>query len=92
VPDLIRYTCQCEVLPSIEAALTANGCTVEINQRQTENFMVVMSQGTVSILLTQVQQGALAIIEIWGVAGAVIAHLLEALPVSLRRVPFPMAV
>jgi hypothetical protein len=48
VADLVRYTCPCELLPCIEAALAANGYVeAESSLRENDNNLVVMRCGAV---------------------------------------------
>jgi hypothetical protein len=89
MPSCIRYICQYELLPVLEAALAANEYHVEMPLQRSvggASAMVMMS-GTVSILFTHTPGSAVVEIEVWGSAQATAAQLLESLPIELVKLP-----
>src|SRR3954447_5888007 len=88
---MIRYTCQSELLPTIEAALAAQGYHIEVplQKRSNSTGMMVMTYGLTSVLLAQWPDNARLEIEVWGVAQPVVADLLESLPIPLHKQPSP---
>jgi hypothetical protein len=93
MPYVIRYRCQYQALPIIEAALAANGYTVDIPLQRSigGTATMVMTQGATTILLAHDSAGDLAEIEIWGIAQSIAAQFLELLPVALHKQPAPSA-
>jgi hypothetical protein len=91
---MIRYACQSELLPMIEAALAAHGYHIEVplHKRGNGAGTMVMTHGLTSVLLAQWPDNATLEIEIWGVAQPVVANLLESLPIPLHRQPSPAIV
>ena len=91
---MIRYTCQSELLPMIEAALAAHGYHIEVPLQQGSNGAgtMVMTYGLTSVLLAQGSDGAALEIEIWGVAQPLVADLLASLPIPLHRLTSPTLV
>jgi hypothetical protein len=89
----MRYYCLPELLPMIEAALVANGYTIDIPlQRQIGGgSTMVMVRGAASILLVYDTVQARGEIEIWGIAQQAAAQLLESLPLPLSRWPSMLA-
>ena len=88
---MIRYQCSSYLLPTIEAALAANGYHVEVPLQKQSNSAgaMVMTCGLASVLLAQWPDNATLEIEIWGVAQPIVANLLESLPIPLDRQPSP---
>jgi hypothetical protein len=84
-----RYTCPSELAPVLEAALAANGYTIEIPYRENSKGegALVMRQGAASVLLTQAATSDQCEIDIWGEAQHTAAVLLESLPVDLDKLP-----
>jgi hypothetical protein len=91
---MIRYACQSELLPIIEAALAAHGYQIEVPLQERSNGAgaMVMTYGLTSVLLAQWPDNATLEIEIWGVAQPVVAEVLESLPIPLHRQPSPVLV
>jgi hypothetical protein len=91
---MIRYACQSELLPIIEAALAAHGYHIEVPLQKRGNGAgtMVMTRGLASVLLAQYPDNMTLEIEIWGVAQPVAADLLESLPIRLHRQPSPAIV
>jgi len=91
---MIRYACQNELLPIIEAALAAHGYHIEVplQERSNGTGAMVMTYGLTSVLLAQWPDNATLEIEIWGVAQPIVANLLESLPIPLHRQPSPAIV
>ena len=91
---MIRYTCQPELLPTIEAALAAHGYYIEVPLQKRVNGAgaMVMTYGLTSVLLIQWPDNARLEIEIWGVAQPVVASLLESLPIPLHKQASPAIV
>jgi hypothetical protein len=84
--DLVRYTCPCELLPCIEAALAANGYVdAESSLRENDNNLVVMRCGAVQVLLASSPGSDVADIEVWGAAACAAVQFLETLPFALTR-------
>jgi hypothetical protein len=86
---MIRYDCQSELLPMIEAALTAHGYHIEVPLQTGCGGArtMVMTCGLASVLLTQYPDNVTLEIEIWGVAQPAVASLLESLPIRLHKQP-----
>lgn len=89
MPHLIRYQCQPEFLPVIEEALTVHGCNLDLQTSDQRQSCKVMTDGSAQILLSQVAHNPVATIEVWGIAGPLIARLLESLPLRLHRQTIP---
>ena len=91
---MIRYLCWSDLLPTIEAALAAQGYHVEVPLQKRSNGAgtMVMTCGLTSVLLAQWPDNSTLEIEIWGVDQTVVANLLESLPIRLRRQPSPAIV
>ena len=83
----IQYTCQPELLPSIEAALAANGYTIASPFQRSLNgaTTLAMTSGLVTLLLAHTPDHTLAYIEVWGEALAAAVELLESLPFTLNK-------
>src|SRR5262245_31001001 len=84
-----RYTCPSELAPVLEAALAANGYTIEIPYQENTkgDAALVMTQGAVSVLLTQEAASDQCEVDIWGEAQHAAAVLLESLPLDLEKLP-----
>ena len=83
----IRYTCQPELLPIIEAALAANGYTIAspFQRSLSGATTMVMTSGLATLLLAYTPDHTLADIEVWGDALPIAVELLESLPLALTR-------
>ena len=90
----IRYTCQPELLPIVEAALAANGYTVASPFQRSlgGETTLVMTSGLVTLLLDSTPSSTLAEIEVWGDALPAAVQLLESLPLVLSRQPGPSSI
>jgi hypothetical protein len=88
---MIRYSCQSELLPTIEGALAAHGYQIEVPLQQNARgaSAMVMTLGLSSVLLAQEPTHATLEIEIWGVAQPVAAKLLDSLPIRLHKESAP---
>lgn len=86
---MVSYTCQHEHLPVIEAALSANGYTVEapLSRRIRGSRLTILTRGDGGVLMTYKAPNELAEIDIWGPAQTAASMLLETLPLSLERQP-----
>jgi hypothetical protein len=86
---MIRYDCQSELLPMIEAALAAHGYHIEVPLQTNGSGArtMVMTFGLASVLLSLYPDNATLEIEIWGVAQPTVANLLESLPIRLHKQP-----
>ena len=86
---MTHYTCQRELLPMVEAALAANGYTIEAPLQKQMNgaTFLVMTQGAALVLLIESAQRESAEIEVWGEARSAAIRLLESLPLPLRKQP-----
>ena len=84
-----RYTCPSELAPVLEAALAANGYSIEIPYRENHkgDASLVMTQGAASVLLTQEATSNQCEVDIWGEAQHSAATLLESLPLDLEKLP-----
>ena len=84
---ICRYACPSELAPVLEAALAANGYTIELPYQEngTGGCALVMSQGAASVLLTQMATSDQCEIDIWGAAQHTAAVLLESLPLNLDK-------
>jgi hypothetical protein len=91
---MIRYACQSDLLPTIEAALAAHGYHIEVPLQKRGNGAgtMVMTYGLTSVLLAQWPDNATLEIEIWGVAQPIIANVLESLPIRLHKQSSPAIV
>jgi hypothetical protein len=85
--QFIYYHCLKAELPSIEAALAANGYVIEnaVQHRIDGQTMLVMRCGETFVLLAQNTCSDLATIEIWGAGQTATVELLRSLPVQLIR-------
>jgi len=90
----VRYTCQPELLPFVEAALAANGYTVATPFQRSRNgaTTMVMTSGLVTLLLAHTPDQTVADIEVWGDALAVAVELLESLPFTLNKQTLPSSI
>jgi len=84
-----RYTCPSELAPVLEAALAANGYTIELPYQENSkgDGALVMRQGAASVLLTHAATSDQCEIDIWGAAQHTTAVLLESLPLVLDKLP-----
>ena len=84
-----RYTCPAELAPVLEAALAANGYTIEIPYQENSkgDGALIMRQGSASVLLTQEATGNQCEIDVWGEAQHTAAVLLESLPLDIEKLP-----
>jgi hypothetical protein len=84
---MIRYHCWSDLLPTIEAALAAQGYHIEVplQQNAVGASAMVMTCGQTSVLLAQEPAHTTLEIEIWGVAQPVVAKVLESLPIPLHK-------
>jgi hypothetical protein len=84
-----RYTCPSELAPVLEAALAANGYTIEIPYQKNSkgDGAVVMTQGSAFVLLSQEATRNQCEIDIWGEAQHTTAVLLESLPLDIEKLP-----
>lgn len=84
---MVCYTCQHEVLPTIEAAFAANGYTVEtpLSRHLNGVSLVVMTNGDGGVLLFHNRANDLAEIQIWGTVQSAASRLLEALPLPVEK-------
>jgi hypothetical protein len=91
---MIRYACQNNLLPIIEAALAAHGYHIEVPLQQRGNGAgtMVMTHALTSVLLAQYPDNMALEIEIWGVDQPIVANLLESLPIRLHKQPSPAMV
>src|SRR3712207_3644720 len=87
MPNCIRYTCQYELQPVLEAALAANGYHIDIPMQQSNGgtTMMVMTCGAASVLFTHPPKSQAVTIEIWGTAQAAAVQLLESLPINVAK-------
>ena len=83
---MVRYTCQQEILPCIEAALAANGYAITDMPTLTNDELppVVLECGATQVLLASCPEG-IGAVEVWGDAQAVTIELLRSLPYELER-------
>jgi hypothetical protein len=90
VAQFIQYTCQHEMLPSIEALFAANGYTV-ITARQTSSTgmttVAMQCSATVALLIYNPMTDVTEL-EIWGSARGATTDLLQSLPFRLHRRPY----
>ncbi len=84
-----RYACRSELAPVLEAALAANGYTIEIPYQENSkgDGALVMTQGSASVLLSQEAARNQCEIDIWGEAQHTAAVLLESLPLDIEKLP-----
>jgi len=84
-----RYACPAELAPVLEAALAANGYTIELpyHENSKGDGALVMTQGAASVLLTQASTSDQCQIDVWGAAQHTAAVLLESLPLNLDKLP-----
>ena len=84
-----RYACRSELAPILEAALAANGYTIELRYQENSKGYdaLVMRQGAASVLFTQTATSDQCEIDIWGEAQHTAAVLLESLPLGLDKLP-----
>ena len=84
-----RYACPSELAPVLEAALAANGYTIEMPYQENSkgDGVLVMTQGAASVLLTQTATSDQCEIDIWGEAQHTAVVLLESLPLNLDKRP-----
>jgi hypothetical protein len=90
VAQFIQYTCQHEMLPSIEALLAANGYAV-ITARQTSSMgttSVAMQCNATVVLLMYNPMTDVTELEVWGSARGATTDLLQSLPFTLHRQPY----
>lgn len=89
MPSCMRYICQYELLPVLEAALAAHDYEVETPLQSSVGgaSAMVMRSGTAALLFTHTPGSDLVEIEVWGSAQAVAAQLLESLPIELVKLP-----
>lgn len=85
----LRYHCQPDMLPIIEATLAANGYAVEVPLQRGSGgaHTMVMSSSAASVLLAQLPNSETLEIEISGVGQPHVVHLLETLPFRVNRRP-----
>lgn len=90
----VRYTCQPELLPIVEAALAANGYTIATPFQRSQNgaTTMVMTSGLITLLLAYTPDHTLADIEVWGDALTVAVELLESLPFTLNKQTLPSSI
>jgi hypothetical protein len=88
---MIRYTCQPELLPMVEAALAANGYAIEapLQKQMNGDTLLVMAHGAAIVLLTHDEQSDQAKVDIAGAAQSAAGALLESLPIALEKQPHP---
>ena len=86
--QFMRYSCNAESLPIIQAALIAKGYTLAGAPRAQGDAAtaVVFQRGTTAVLLAQPDNGV-AEIEVWGAAQSAVAAVFETLPIELHRLP-----
>lgn len=86
---MVSYTCQHELLPVVEAALAANGYTIEtpLSRRIHGSSLTIMTRGDGGVLITHNAANELAEIDVWGAAQTAASRLLESLPLPLERQP-----
>lgn len=91
---MLRYSCLRAMLPSVEAALAAEGYTVErpLSRAVGDERVLVMTQAAAVVLLTESERSEVADIEVYGSAQSAAAMLLEQLPLQLTRQPSARAV
>jgi hypothetical protein len=84
-----RYACRSELAPVLEAALAAHGYIVEIPYQENSrgDRVLVMTEGSASVLLAQAATTNQCEIDIWGDAQHRAAVLLESLPLNLDKLP-----
>ena len=84
-----RYSCPSELAPVLEAALAANGYTIEIPYQENSkgDGAMVMMQGSAFVLLSQEATRNQCDIDIWGAAQHTAAVLLESLPLHIEKLP-----
>jgi hypothetical protein len=87
---MVRYTCMRVMLPTVEAALAAQGYIVErpLKQELNGDRMIVMTHRSAVVLLSECAQSEVADIEVFGAAQAAATELLEQLPISLAKQPW----
>jgi hypothetical protein len=86
----MRYTCKAGLLPIVQAALIANGYTLDAprqTQRRAGATAVVLQSGSTAVLLAQPPNNAVAEIEVWGAGQSAVSEVFEALPIALHRLP-----
>ena len=88
---MVHYTCQRVMLPTVEAALAANGYVVEhpLMWEVNGDRMVVMTHLSAVVLLAEREQSEIADIEVYGVAHTFATMLLEQLPICLAKQSAP---
>lgn len=86
---MLRYSCLRAMLPTVEAALAAEGYTVErpLSRAVGDERTLVMTQAAAVVLLTESERSEVADIEVYGSAQSAAAMLLERLPLKLTRQP-----
>jgi hypothetical protein len=84
-----RYACPSELAPALEAALAANGYTVELPYQENSkgDGALMLTLGSASVLLTQAATGTQCEIDIWGEAQHNAAVFLESLPLDIEKLP-----
>ena len=86
---LAHYTCHSELLPMVEATLSAHGYRVTMPRQQNARgaTALVLRRDSVSALLMHSPQSALAEIELWGEPSPTAESLLDMLPLGLQKQP-----
>jgi hypothetical protein len=84
-----HYACPSDLAPVLEAALAANGYTIELpyHKNSKGDGALVMTHGAACVSLTQAATSDQCEIEIWGAAQHTAAVLLESLPLNLNKRP-----
>ena len=83
----IRYTCDSDLLPIIEAALARDGYQVELPRQRSIGgaSALIMSRGLTYILIGDDPSSQRGLIEIWGIQLAAAMQLLESLPIQVIK-------
>ena len=83
----IHYSCRADLLPSLEAALAAQGYHIKIPFQKSLGGATAMAMacGDTCILFTYTPSNEVVELEVWGEAQTIAMQLLESLPLELTR-------
>jgi hypothetical protein len=88
---MVHYTCMRAMLPTVEAALAAQGYTLErpLTKEINGDRIIVMTHPSAIVMLSECAHSEIADIEVYGAAQAVATALLEQLPIRLAKQSWP---
>jgi hypothetical protein len=87
MPNVIQYTCRHELWPVLVAVLASSGYHIDIPIQRSGSgaSAMVIRDGAVSLLFTQLPASDMVEIEVWGAARDAVIQLFESLPLPLTK-------